>query len=528
MAVAAGTPTRVRWCSACGTTNLVGSQRCTRCEARLVGAVEEARTIPVGLVGPLMVALGLGLFRVGEKSFWLDEALSVMFADTPASIWDALWTVGEMNMIGYYALLNVWMTLGDSETVARLLSVVFAVAAVPVVWALGRRLIGVVGAGIAALLMAVHPMFIQYAQEARGYSLLVLVAALSTLLLMRAIERPTTARWLLYGAVLGLSAYVHLFAVFVAPAHALMMILRRSAISRPASALAAIGLSVVLAAPALVFLALSDTDQLTWLPQAHLEQIAAVAIALLGGGPTERPHLRDLTLPALYGVVLVAGVVVTLGAALWRRRIEQIQVLFFLAAWIAVPVVISLALSVLVRPLFLDRYLLVVLPALVLLAGAAIARLPWILRAGAVVAMSLAGVLWLMQGWHGGYEKEDWRSASAYVMAEASPSDAIAFHQPWAAQPLYYYVGQRDQWDFVPTRVELPLVPEGSASAPDPGEIAQATAGHSTLWLVLSHNIGAAGLDPRVAPLVESVQSEFQLVERREFAGNLQVLRFER
>ncbi|HVM30287.1 MAG TPA: glycosyltransferase family 39 protein [Candidatus Limnocylindrales bacterium] len=516
----------MRWCSACGANNIVTSDYCVRCEARLMGAAETARVIPLGLVVPLLAALGLGLFRLADKSFWLDEALSVMFADTPASIWSAVWSVGEMNMVAYYVLLNVWMTLGDSETVARLLSVAFAVAAVPVVWAIGRRLLEPVAAGVAALLLAVHPLFIQYAQEARGYSLLVLVAAFSTLLLLRAIERPTRARWLLYGVVLGLSAYVHLFALFVAPAHALWIVLRRWSIGNPRLAMAAIGLSVAVAAPALSFMALWHAEQINWLPQAHVEHITAVLIGMLGGGPSERPHLRDLALPVGYLAVLAAGIALML--RVHRRRIDQSQALLFLFAWVVMPVVLSLAISILVRPLFLDRYLLVALPGLTLVAGAVIARLSVSLRAGAVVAMSLASVLWLLQGWHHGYEKEDWRSASAYVMAEASPDHAIAFHQPWAAQPLYYYVGQRDQWDMIPERVELPLAPEGAATAPDAGELATAVDGHTTLWLILSHNIGANGLDPRVEPLVESLQADLELVARREFDGNLQVLRFER
>ncbi|CAN5324285.1 hypothetical protein BH24CHL10_BH24CHL10_01530 [soil metagenome] len=109
------------------------------------------------------------------------------------------------------------------------------------VYALAKRLIGRRSAPIAAFLVAVHPLLVRYSQEARGYSLLVLVSTLSTLLLLRAIERPTMPRWVLYGALTGLSLYVHLFALVVVPAHCLLALLHIRSIGRPAAVVAGFG-----------------------------------------------------------------------------------------------------------------------------------------------------------------------------------------------------------------------------------------------------------------------------------------------
>ena len=65
------------------------------------------------------------------------------------------------------------------EWTLRFPSVVFGVLTVPLMWAVGRRLMGR-GAGVAAAwLTAVHPLYVYYAQEARMYTQLVFLSILA-------------------------------------------------------------------------------------------------------------------------------------------------------------------------------------------------------------------------------------------------------------------------------------------------------------------------------------------------------------
>jgi hypothetical protein len=69
----------------------------------------------------------LGLFKVGSKGLWHDEAYSEAMArlDLP-SLWTA--TVPREAFSGlYFALLHLWPRLGDSETWLRLPSVICGV-----------------------------------------------------------------------------------------------------------------------------------------------------------------------------------------------------------------------------------------------------------------------------------------------------------------------------------------------------------------------------------------------------------------
>src|ERR1700760_1253392 len=93
----------------------------------------------------------------------------------------------EANMSLYYLLLRGWIHLGSSETWIRALSVFFALAPLPVIYLLGKRLFSRRAGMVACVLMAVNAFHIRYSQEARAYTLVVLLVALASLFFMDAV-----------------------------------------------------------------------------------------------------------------------------------------------------------------------------------------------------------------------------------------------------------------------------------------------------------------------------------------------------
>ena len=87
----------------------------------------------------------------------------------------------EADMSLYYFLLHGWLLFGGSEFFVRSFSVLFAVASVPAIYLLGRQLFDSRVGLIAAALLAVNAYLVQYSQDARSYSLMVLLGLLSSL-----------------------------------------------------------------------------------------------------------------------------------------------------------------------------------------------------------------------------------------------------------------------------------------------------------------------------------------------------------
>ena len=112
-----------------------------------------------------LAALLLRLAFLGEKSVWLDEAYSVWSAErTVEQIWT---TTTDNHPPLYYLLLKVWMIFGTDEPIIRLPSVFASMVGLALVYLLARRLLNKEAALITAALLAISPLDVWYAQEAR-------------------------------------------------------------------------------------------------------------------------------------------------------------------------------------------------------------------------------------------------------------------------------------------------------------------------------------------------------------------------
>lgn len=136
-----------------------------------------ARRGPLLLI--LLTAAATRFYRLAGQSLWADEGNSVALAHrTFAEI--ARRTAFDIHPPLYYWLLKIWVALfGDSEIGLRSLSAVLGVGLVYLIWWLGRRFFGRRVGLPAALLAAVSPFQVYYAQEARMYMLLTLLGLLS-------------------------------------------------------------------------------------------------------------------------------------------------------------------------------------------------------------------------------------------------------------------------------------------------------------------------------------------------------------
>ena len=144
----------------------------------------------------LLVIVGLGtglrLFQIGNKGLWLDEAFSVWLG------WHSLseilsWVVRiDQHPPLYYFLLHFWMALGDSALIVRSFSALMGVLTIPIMYLLGRRLMGRNGGLLAAMILAISPFHVRFAQETRMYTLLTLNATLALLALTYLLTDPQT------------------------------------------------------------------------------------------------------------------------------------------------------------------------------------------------------------------------------------------------------------------------------------------------------------------------------------------------
>ena len=121
----------------------------------------------------------------------------------------------------FFLLLRNWVNLfGHSLVSLRSLAAVFSLLMLPAVWWLCQELFqSRTVSWIAVALLSVSPVQVIYAQEARHYSLWMLLTALSSAALLKALRVKTLQSWTAYSLSVALGLYTHLFFGLVAIGH---------------------------------------------------------------------------------------------------------------------------------------------------------------------------------------------------------------------------------------------------------------------------------------------------------------------
>jgi mannosyltransferase len=160
------------------------------------GPVKAARRRPrlgwLTALVPAAVTLVVGGYRAGDRQLWEDEDATWHASTLGFSDFHRLIGHVDLALAPYYVFMHGWIVLfGDSPLALRAPSVLAMAASAGLLVPLGRRLAGPGVGMVAGLLFAAVPAVSRYAQEARPYALAMLLAVASTLLALRALDRPT-------------------------------------------------------------------------------------------------------------------------------------------------------------------------------------------------------------------------------------------------------------------------------------------------------------------------------------------------
>lgn len=372
---------------------------------------------------PAALAFAFVMWGIGVPSFWRDESVSVLAARMSfGELRELLAHIDTVHAL-YYLLLRPFASGG--EVAVRLPSALAVAGATAGITALGRRLSapGSWTGTYAGLVYALIPMVSRYGQEARSYALVSAVAVSATLVLLG--ER--RSRYVGYGLLVALLGWFHLYALLLLPAHALVVLRRRGEILPWLVSLAG---AAALLAP-LVYLASGQRDeQLFWLKTPDLAALAQFGVEI-SGGPVS---WRDAATPPLFLTLL--GLLVLLGTWYGSRPTVPaspgalpVSLAAVAVPWALVPVALSFAISQ-VYPVYNPRYVMFVLPALALLAGAALAsvpprRVPVGVAVLAVLAVLSASAQLTVRG--PANRPDDLRTLAAELGAAERPGDAVLY-----------------------------------------------------------------------------------------------------
>ncbi|WP_343951393.1 glycosyltransferase family 39 protein [Nonomuraea longicatena] len=401
---------------------------------------------------------GVALSGSGRASLNGDELATISAASRSLS---GLWELAQHidgHFLPYYLFMHLWLKFGDAELWLRLPSAIAIGVAAWFLTDLGSRLQRKVTGATAAGILAVLPSVSYYGAFARSYAFAAAAVVFAFWALHRALDNPRAGRWVVYGVAVALVCSTHLFAVLTVPAH--LFLVRRAILARMFAALAAGSLPAVV----LGLIGYGERHAISWIPQRGPEVL--LKFPKMAAGAAE------------VGLLLFAAALV--GAALlWRTRRAWALALL---GWLVLPPVLLLAVSHLVTPVYVDRYLFVTAPALALLAAFAGSSLG---RFGVGVAGTVlvaAGVLAFsthldVRDSNGRFE--DFPGAIRRVHTETG--DALIFGQSSVRAGFDYYAEGPLPVDVLRRGLEPDI---GGFGFPERPDVARALEGHDRVWLV--------------------------------------------
>ncbi|SDK80614.1 Concanavalin A-like lectin/glucanases superfamily protein [Maridesulfovibrio ferrireducens] len=464
---------------------------------------DKAKHIDLALWAIMLLATALRIYSIGSESLWIDEGQTVAYATK--SFGEIIeYCARDVHPPLYLFIMHIWTELfGISEISLRLPSAIFGVIAVFLTYRVGEKIMNRNAALLGALFLAVSYMGINFSQEARSYTMLLSAILLSCHGLLLFIDNPNRKNFLYYAASIALMLYIHTFTVFIIMFHQLYFI--TGFILTPGQRIKRLGnwISVNIAAliifsPWLFFLVKQVLAKLggegpgSWVPAPDFFTAWRTLIQLAGGSAPLAAAAIALFL------CLISAAIPSLRRMITPSRQDQTRnsmTGLFLGLWLLCAVVTPFVFSLILSPIYVERYAIQFLPGFCLFVGLVITRIaPPALKVAALSLFLIATAhgLWL---YYTSYDKEQWREVAQFVNENIKPGDALVLSAPWIYEPFVYYFGDDGDPKIIPAFSHVNLKEE--------------TKNFDNIWLIQAHEFFS---DPEGD--VPALLSESRLVKK--------------
>ncbi|MDB5176684.1 MAG: rane protein-like protein [Candidatus Saccharibacteria bacterium] len=470
----------------------------------------------LALLAMMAIAMYVSVAVFAQSSLRLDEAQSLFQTNRDIP--------GMLNLVGqdvhvplYHTLLHYWQVIfGNDIFTARMLSLLFFVLTIPMVYRLANYIFSRKVGLFASLLVTISPFLSWYGSEARMYSMLAFITVFHQFTFLKLYREGKSVDWVWFTVTAILGIYTHYFFAFVLLAEVVFYVIHRHEFAaKKAFRKFAISAGIVIAAilPWLYYVRQLGTASNT---QPNLGEPTSIDLF-----NTYSQFIFGFQVDSLNTIIVSLWPIVVLLAffGLQKNRTITKETIFLVVA-ATIPVIGAFIISITVRPFYQSRYLIVALPALLIIISWAISIYPkavaWLFR---IVLLGATLALLAVQIFNPATPvKEDYKEAVQYLSSHATGKDVIVLSAPFTIYPTeYYYKGSakvttQPIWD----RFQQGGVPGFDASKLA-AEVKANTDSYQTAWLMLSFD---QGYNDKIKKYYDS---HFERTGQHEFSRNLWV-----
>lgn len=464
----------------------------------------------------MLVAAALRFYDLDAREVWLDKAFSwnqatLSFTNMFASV------TRDVHPPLYQLIL--WLNtrlFGESAFALRLPSVIFSLLAVALTYRLTAAISSKPAALLAMAFATVSTFQLWYAQEARMYALLAMLALGSMLMLVQLLQNPSRRNMAGYAVLSLLLLYTHVYGAFILIAQNAFYGLLWSWRQTPDQV------------PWQRWLRLQVFIGLGFLPWflILLQQISAVQNNFWLPQPGPLALLKTLltyqSLPPLLFFFSIA--IIALG--LWKGPVHgpvqhapamRKKNNALLLCWLLVPLLIPFLISQFMQPIYVTRYTIVAAFPWYILIAIGICSLPRI-PAAVWASVVLGAALTNLPAHYAERPMEThWRLSTAYVEGSTSPGATLLFHADYGSVPYRYH---GDMSGLAVLTIDSGFDPALNGLSID--KLSTALSNRQDIWLIESYT---QQLPISVADVINTIELTHSQKEEQQF-GPVRLRRF--
>lgn len=369
---------------------------------------------------------------LAAPSFYLDEAFSVFHGQKRLGMllesvsWDT-------NPPLHFILLKYWMELtGKTEASTRLLSALFSVFSIPMIFVLARRFFNLRVGVYAAIFFTLSDIHVVYSAESRTYTLVSFLALVSSYYFLALCESGSWKDALGLGIanVLLIHSHYSIYILFIVQFVSVFILAGKKWAVLRGYFLSQI-CALLLFLPWFIYWRLQFQTPTTWAAPPDLHMLRYVLLRFAG----------VYAFFLFWSGILVLGLILGLGQVL-RRRMEHPGRWIFLWMWGPAAVLLAYALSRLVIPIFQPNYLMFASIGFILLFAWTWDAVPYLRNLGAFTVVILAFFL-LQELYFNPVRPFAWRSAVSTVKLLDTP-ETLKVYQYQFNEPVFAYYYDRN------------------------------------------------------------------------------------
>ena len=434
-----------------------------------------------------LLGLVLRIYDLDNESLWYDEAFSVSISNLgPLKIIETVFNLGiEGNPPLYYLILHYWMmAFGDSEFSLRFMSVLFGLASILAVYALGKLLFNKNTGIIAALILAVSLFDVKYSQEARGYTLLTFLTITSFYSLVKLTSKKSLIHSVIYLISSTLILYTHFYAIFIIAAQNIfcltLFVMHRKAgeITFRKWILLQVVIFIAFIPGLIKLLYLKATvEQSFWISKPTINIITKYLDRYTG----LTYLLIIFAVFALISIISFTKLNISKGlrSKFWSLENYNPELgisigsrIYLLMLWFLFPIAIPVIYSIVSTPMFTVRYAIIAVASSYILVSYGISgfKSKWAVFAAGLIILALS--MPTLQGYYSRIGKPDWRGVMAEIEKNAAYGELLVIQPAMGYLPIKYYQ-TRDDIIILPLKEEFPSFDN---------------LGESSVWVIMSAN----------------------------------------